>query len=134
MDRPGRGPAVRGEVRMPAVFEGLGVLDLTHGFAGALTTMVLADDGATVTRVVAPAASAYRGDPSASSAGAVQWPGGKELLEPALPRPEAVADLLAGVAGADVLVTSSRPGVAARLGFGDDVVAAANPRLVRCAL
>ena len=39
---------------MPGVFDGLRVLDLSWGIAGPMTTMLLADNGAAVTRIEPP--------------------------------------------------------------------------------
>src|SRR5688572_22304146 len=50
---------------------GVRVLDLTEGFAGALATMVLADNGAAVVRVVPAGHESH--DPAATLAGARQW-------------------------------------------------------------
>ena len=40
---------------MPSVLDGLEVLDLSRGMAGAIATMLLADNGARVTRIQSPA-------------------------------------------------------------------------------
>ena len=48
----------------PTVFEGVRVVDFTQGFAGALVTMVMADNGATVTHIEPPPDSGRPADPS----------------------------------------------------------------------
>lgn len=59
------------------VFDGLRVLDVTEGFAGALATMLFADNGAAVVRLVAP--SEHRNDPADAAAGVRQWHRSKDV-------------------------------------------------------
>jgi crotonobetainyl-CoA:carnitine CoA-transferase CaiB-like acyl-CoA transferase len=112
------------------VFDGLRVVDLTHGMAGPLATMILADNGADVVRVVPPESAAYRGDPSRATAGAVQWHRGKRIARLDLRTPEGRVELDRLIADADVLIDSFRPGVLDRLGLDDDELRAANERLI----
>src|ERR1700722_5909683 len=60
------------------VFDGLRVIDLTNGFAGGLATMILADNGASVVRVVPAELEAE--DFSLLSAGGTQWHRGKDRV------------------------------------------------------
>ncbi|HEX7094700.1 MAG TPA: CoA transferase, partial [Acidimicrobiales bacterium] len=68
-----------------SVFDGLRVLDVTEGFAGALATMLLADNGAAVVRLVAP--DAERHDPADAVAGVRQWHRSKDVrvVDPRVP-------------------------------------------------
>ena len=63
---------------MSGVFEGLQVVDLTEGFAGALCTMIFGDNGAAVVRVVPP--HDLERDPAANLAGARQWHRSKTIM------------------------------------------------------
>lgn len=56
---------------------------------------------------------------------------GKRSVAPDLRRASARTALLGLVASSDVWLCNWRPGVADRLGLGDDVLAEANPRLIR---
>jgi crotonobetainyl-CoA:carnitine CoA-transferase CaiB-like acyl-CoA transferase len=118
---------------VPTILEGLRVVDLTHGQPGALATMILADNGATVTRVEGSGPK-YRGDPSRSVPGYRQWHRGKHVerldLKSTLGRDRA----LALIAEADVLVEAFRPGVLERLGMGWDVQRSLNSRLISCSI
>jgi crotonobetainyl-CoA:carnitine CoA-transferase CaiB-like acyl-CoA transferase len=108
---------------------GLRVLDLTWGLPGAITTMVLADNGAEVAKVEPPG-----GDPQRAKPAFAQWHRGKRsvVIDLATDRGRRQALQLAGEA--DVVVESWRPGVAERLGLGYDRVAAVNPAVIYCAI
>src|SRR5262245_58591928 len=116
------------------VFEGLKVLDLTHGFAGALATMILADNGAAVTHVEPPEDADYRGDPNRAAAGLRQWRRGKTRLAVNLKSDEGRARAQALAQEADVIVSAFRPGVTAKLGLDYETLARANPRLIYCTI
>lgn len=114
---------------MTTACAGLTVLDFSQGMAGALATMILADNGAEVTKVEPP-----EGDRSRAEPGFLMWNRGKQSVVLDLDRAED-----RGVAGqlardADVVVESFRPGVADRLGIGYSVLAAASPRLIYCSI
>jgi crotonobetainyl-CoA:carnitine CoA-transferase CaiB-like acyl-CoA transferase len=111
-------------------FDGLRVIDITHGMAGPLATMILADNGADVTRVVPTSVAAYRGDPARLTGGPVQWHRGKHVLEIDLATAEGRAEVERLASTADVLIDSFRPGVLERLGLADDDLRAANHRLI----
>src|SRR5215470_6119756 len=114
---------------MAGVLDGLEVLDLSRGIAGPMTTMLLADHGARVLRIEPPG-----GDPLRVLPGQRAWNRGKR---------SAILDLrvaadreafLALAARADVVVESFAPGAAERLGVGDAMLRARNPRLVTCSI
>ena len=113
----------------PGVLDGIEVLDLSWGVAGPMTTMLLADNGAAVTRIEAPG-----GDPFAGQSGDVVWLRGKRRCALDLRRPDQRAAFIDLVAGADVVVESFAPGVTGRLGIDYHGLAAVNPRLVYCSI
>src|SRR3712207_4554962 len=91
---------------MTTACAGLKVLDFSLGMAGALATLILADNGAEVTKVEPP-----EGDWSRDEPGFLMWSRGKQSAVLDLERVEdrEVAARLARQA--DVVVESFRPGV-----------------------
>ena len=125
---------------------GVRVVDLTRLLPGPLATRHLAELGATVLKIEGMTASgqddgsrtmgrthsqARNGEPSLMFR---ELNRGKQLLRIDLRAPEGVAELLELVRTADVLIEGFRPGVMQRLGLGWEVLHAANPRLVVCAI
>lgn len=110
---------------MTGVLTGLSVLDLSRGIAGPMTTMLMADNGAHVTRIIPP-----EGDPFAEQPGQRVWNRGKAVRTLDLKKTEDLAEFLALVDRADVLVESFTPGVTDRLGIGYEALAARNPALI----
>jgi crotonobetainyl-CoA:carnitine CoA-transferase CaiB-like acyl-CoA transferase len=108
---------------------GVMVIDLSTTIPGAQATQFLADAGADVVQVEPPG-----GSPLRNRAG---WPAlarGKRSIELDL-HDDADREMLDGlIATADVLVTTVRPGTAARLRLGPAELAALNPRLVSAAI
>ncbi|MES2975405.1 MAG: CaiB/BaiF CoA-transferase family protein [Pseudomonadota bacterium] len=107
--------------------EGIKVVELAGIGPGPMACMLLADLGATVLRIDRP-------DPADLG---VQRPArynlmlrNRQLANADLKDPAAVAQVLALVEHADVLVEGYRPGVAERLGLGPDTCLARNPGLV----
>src|SRR5262249_9635501 len=90
----------------------LSVLDLSQTLAGALTTMVLADNGADVLLVEPETGHPLRGEP-----GFLVWGRGKRSLQADLTVANDLALVHDLAAGADVVVESFTPGEAARLGL-----------------
>ena len=125
---------------------GVRVVDLTRLLPGPLATRHLVDLGAEVIKVEGPAADGQ--DDGSRHMGltpqdrAENRPSltfrelnrGKSLQRIDLRTPGGVAELLALAQAADVLVEGFRPGVMAKLGLGWDVLHAANPKLVVCAI
>jgi crotonobetainyl-CoA:carnitine CoA-transferase CaiB-like acyl-CoA transferase len=109
-------------------FDGLHVLELTWGIAGPMVGMMLADQGATVTRIERPE------DPFAEHPGYRVWNRGKRSAVIDLRDPAGRDVFLALVDRVDVVLDSFRPGVAERLGIGPDVLRARNPRLITCSV
>jgi len=114
---------------MGGVLAGLEVLDLSWGIAGPMATMLMADNGATVTRIEPPG-----GDPFAGQSGYTVWQRGKGTARLDLHDPAQRADFLERAATADVVVESFSPGTTARLGIDQPSLAARNPRLVYCSI
>jgi alpha-methylacyl-CoA racemase len=105
--------------------QGVRVIELASLAPAPFGCMVLADLGADVLRVDRPGRAGRQPlpptDPLARS---------RRSIRLNLQQPAGVDILLRLAAGADVLVEGFRPGVAERLGFGPDICAERNPRLV----
>ncbi len=114
---------------MQGACAGLRVLDLTEGIAGPLASMILADFGAEVVRVVPPG-----GSPDADAPGAVLLNRGKEQLELDVHSDAGREEFLARAGSVDVVIESMGAGLADRAGIGYDALAARNPRLVYCSV
>lgn len=101
-------------------FEGIG--------PGPLAGRMLADMGAEVTVIARPQMGAV----AERLGGAPENPlrRGKTMVLLDLKQPAAIADAMALIANADVLIEGNRPGVMERLGLGPADCAARNPKLV----
>jgi alpha-methylacyl-CoA racemase len=110
------------------VLEGFTVLDLSSVGPGPRCSWLLADLGADVVKIVAPA-SAKRIEPPFHTYGAGR---GTRKVEIDL-KADAEA-FLALASTADAVIESFRPGVADRLGIGYDAVKARNPKVVYAAI
>jgi crotonobetainyl-CoA:carnitine CoA-transferase CaiB-like acyl-CoA transferase len=97
--------------------------------AGALTGMVLCDNGAEVVKVERPGGDRLRRLPAWAA-----WHRGQQSVVADLGTAEGRARVGELARGADVLVRDWRPGVAERHGLGHEQLAADNPRLVSCAI
>lgn len=113
---------------MPRPLEGITVLDLTSGGAGAFATMFLSDCGARVLRAVRPEAPLFR------SGGFVIWDRGKEAidLDPSTANGQAALDKL--VPGLDMLIEDFAPSSRMQEVIAYDKLKALNPRLVACSI
>jgi crotonobetainyl-CoA:carnitine CoA-transferase CaiB-like acyl-CoA transferase len=114
---------------MPGVLDGLKVLDLSWGIAGPMTTMLMADHGAEVTKIEPPG-----GDPFRSQSGYLAWNRGKRSAILDLKDPADRDVLLRLARQADILVESYAPGVTKRLGIDYETLHALNPRLIYCSI
>lgn len=110
---------------MPQVFEGIRVVDLTQGMAGALVTMILADFGAEVIRLEPPG-----GDPMWEHPAYLLWQRGKKSVALDWDSEEGRDQARKLLEGADIFIESLKPGRAEALGLGYDPARAANPALV----
>ena len=110
---------------MAGVYDGLRVLDCSWGVAGPMVTMLLVDNGATVTRIEHP-----DGDPFADQTGYRVWHRGKRRATLDL-RTDAGRDAFLALADtADLVVESYARGVTERLGIDHATLSARNPRLI----
>jgi crotonobetainyl-CoA:carnitine CoA-transferase CaiB-like acyl-CoA transferase len=113
---------------MPGPLDGYRIVDLTSMISGPLATMILADQGADVIKVENPdggdhtrAANNRRNGFSASFLNNNR---NKRSVALNLKDPAALRAVLRLVATADVLVQNFRPGVADRMGLGEEAVRA----------
>ena len=119
---------------MPGPLEGFRIVDLTSVISGPLATMILADQGADVIKVETPrggdftrASANRRGGFSASF---VNNNRNKRSIALDLKNPSGLEALMAIVSGADVFIQNFRPGVAERIGVGEEAVRAARRDIV----
>jgi len=119
---------------MPGPLHGYRIVDLTSNVSGPLATMMLADQGADVIKVEPPDGgdhTRFAGNRRAGfSASFLNNNRNKRSIVLDLKKPAAVQALLRLAAGADAFVQNFRPGVAERLGIGEDAVRAAAPKIV----
>lgn len=111
---------------MPGPLHGFRIVDLTSMISGPLATMLLADQGADVIKVENPDGGDYvrRGGNRRGgfSAAFLNNNRNKRSLAIDLKQPRGRELLLELVASADVFVQNFRPGVAERLGLGEEVI------------
>ncbi|MEM7023465.1 MAG: CoA transferase [Pseudomonadota bacterium] len=118
---------------MPGPLSGYRIVDLTAMISGPLATMILADQGADVIKVEHPvgdhtrAVSNRRGGMTASFLNNNR---NKRSIVLNLKDERGLEVLKRLLAGADVMVQNFRPGVAERMGLGEDAVRAIRPDIV----
>ncbi len=119
---------------MPGPLDGIRIVDVTSVVSGPSCTMLLADQGADVIKVENPnggdhtrAAANRRGGYSASFLNNNR---NKRSVALNLKNGRAAEAFLRLVATADVFVQNFRPGVAERIGIGEDAIRAARPDIV----
>src|SRR5271169_4189631 len=119
---------------MPGPLHGYRVVDLTSNVSGPLATMILADQGADVIKVEAPdggdATRAGGNRRAGFTASFLNNNRNKRSVVLDLKTAGGLQALMRLIAGADVFVQNFRPGVAERLGVGEDAVRAASPKIV----
>ena len=123
---------------------GLRVVDCSTVLAGPYCTMLLADLGADVVKVEPPEGDATRGwgppwvgsesDGTRTAAYYLAVNRNKRSIRLDLKQPDGAAVLRRLLVRADVIVENFRAGGFARLGFGDDELAAINPGLIHMAI
>jgi crotonobetainyl-CoA:carnitine CoA-transferase CaiB-like acyl-CoA transferase len=122
----------------PRPLDGVRVLDFSTLLPGPLATLVLAEAGAEVLKIERPGVGdEMRSYEPAFGEGSVNFAllnRGKRSLAVDLKKPEVVRQLLALAAQADIVIEQFRPGVMDRLGLGYEAMAAANPRIIYCAI
>jgi crotonobetainyl-CoA:carnitine CoA-transferase CaiB-like acyl-CoA transferase len=114
---------------MAGVLSDIRVLDLTWGIAGPMATMLLADNGADVTKIEPPG-----GDPFRAQMGYKVWQRGKKSAIIDLKNTTDHTLFLALASKADILVESFAPGTTQKLGIDYPTLAKANPRLIYCSI
>lgn len=107
---------------------GLNVIDFGHYYAGPMAAMLLADQGATVIRIVRP------GKPELPEQQYRLLNRNKKLLELDLKTEEGKAQALSLIDYADVVIENFRPGVMRRLGLDYASVKDMNPQIVYLSL
>lgn len=120
-----------------APLDGIRVLDCSKVLAGPQSAQYLAALGADVIKLESPEGDdTRRWPPFEGDDGTVFLSAnrGKRSLVLDLKSPAGQAACRRLAARADVFIESFGPGVAERLGLGDDTLAALNPRLVRCGI
>ncbi len=110
---------------MQQIFEGIRIVDLSQGMAGAVTTMILADFGAEVIRLEPPG-----GDPMWEHPAYLLWNRGKKSVAPDWSSDAGRTQARQLAESADIFIESLRPGEAVGLGLGFDALHAANPALI----
>ncbi len=113
---------------MTRPLEGITVLDLTSGGAGAFATMFLSDCGARVMRAVRPDAPLFR------DGGFVIWDRGKEAVELDPATADGAAALDRVIRGVDVLIEDFAPSSPLQDLVTVGRLKALNPRLVSCSI
>lgn len=121
---------------------GLRVVDLSSFLPGPYLTLALADHGAEVIKVEAPGGDHGRGigpaeprpDGAAETVFFRNLNRGKQSIVLDLKQAADLQTLYALTDKADVVVESSRPGVARRLGIDYETLAARNERLIYCSI
>jgi crotonobetainyl-CoA:carnitine CoA-transferase CaiB-like acyl-CoA transferase len=121
-----------------APLTGIEVVDFSTLLPGPLATLILAQSGATVTKVERPGAGdemrSYEPRLGTTSVNFALLNRGKRSLAIDLKDEDARASLDPLLARADLLVEQFRPGVMDRLGLGYEDVSAVNPGIVYCSI
>ena len=112
---------------MHDLMDGFAVVDLSRGTAGPIATKLLADAGASVTRVVPP-----RPD-ELDFAGASLWNAGKQSISVDLASDAGIVRLHELLSSADVLVDAFAPGGLDKLSLGADALVRYE-QLVHCSI
>src|SRR5215831_3566902 len=122
---------------MTSALGGLRVLDFTTTIAGPHCTRLLADLGAEVIKIEAPAGDMMRTRPpmrNGASTSFGQLNAGKKSIAVDLKSPAAVEAVRRLVATADIVVENFRPGVMRRFGLDYEALKPLKPDLVYCAV
>jgi crotonobetainyl-CoA:carnitine CoA-transferase CaiB-like acyl-CoA transferase len=118
---------------MPGPLQGYRIVDLTSNVAGPLATMILGDQGADVIKVEPPDGDSTRNGANRRgglTASFVNNNRNKRSIVLNLKEPAALDALKRLAATADVFAQNYRPGVAERLGVGEDAIRAVRSDIV----
>jgi crotonobetainyl-CoA:carnitine CoA-transferase CaiB-like acyl-CoA transferase len=117
------------------VLAGVRVVELSTVITAPLTGLMLADLGAEVIKVEPPTGDPFRNFHGENySPNFVAYNRGKRSIALDLRTDAGRAVLLKLIARADILLENYRPGIMERLGLSDDVLKAANARLIHCSI
>ena len=124
---------------MPGALHGVRIIDLTRMVSGPSATMLLADQGADVIKVESPArgGDTTRGVSANEHGLASSYLNNnrnKRSIAIDLKHARGIEVLMRLVAGADVLVQNFRPGVAERIGVGEDDVRKHAPAIIHVSI
>jgi crotonobetainyl-CoA:carnitine CoA-transferase CaiB-like acyl-CoA transferase len=114
---------------MPQVLENITVLDFSSGWAGSVTTMILADFGADVIKVEPPEGDPYRKWPQSKL-----WNRGKKSISVDLKNSNDLERVKKLASEADIIVESFLPDDAEKLGLGYESLATIRPDIVYCSI
>ena len=117
--------------------EGVRVLDFTSMVSGPYCTRLLADMGATVTKIESRAGDLLRYAAPQSESGSRYFQifnAGKQSLTLDLKSSEGLAIAAELAENSDIIVENFRPGVLAGLGLGYDKLCTTNPSLIYCSI
>lgn len=117
--------------------EGLRVVDFTTLLPGPLATLILAEAGAQVTKIEAPAGDPLRANPPHVQGTPVSFAllnRGKTCLSLDLKNKDQQAQAEQLILQADIVVEQFRPGVMARLGLDYAAMSARKPDLIYCSI
>ena len=121
---------------MAGALHGIKVLEIANYISGPFVSMLLADQGAEVTKVEIPG----QGDPfrgwgdNAYSPTFCNFNRNKRSLSLNIQAPEGKEICMRLARDADVLIENMRPGVLDRMGLGYEAVRAVNPGVVYCSI
>jgi crotonobetainyl-CoA:carnitine CoA-transferase CaiB-like acyl-CoA transferase len=119
---------------MPGPLHGYRIVDLTSNVSGPFATMILGDQGADVIKVETPDGGDQTRAGSSGRAGfstsCLNNNRNKRSIALNLKTRDGVEALMRLAADADVFVQNFRPGVADRLGVGEEAVRAVSPKIV----
>src|SRR5271163_2445263 len=118
---------------MPGALEGVRVLDLTTMVAGPVATMMLADQGADVIKVESPHGDLMRHfsrGRNGMNASFLSCNRNKRSLAVDLKSADGLEIVRKLIATAAVIVHNFRPGVAERIGLGEDAARAIRPDII----
>ena len=114
----------------PMPLAGIRVVEFTHMVMGPSVGLILADLGADVIKVE-PVGGDHTRKLLGSGAGYFpMYNRNKRSVSIDLKSPQGMADALALVDGADVVVENFRPGALDKLGLGSEALRRRNPRLI----
>jgi crotonobetainyl-CoA:carnitine CoA-transferase CaiB-like acyl-CoA transferase len=119
---------------MSGVLSGVKVLDLSWGISGPMATMLLCDQGASVTKIEPPRGDPFRKQWGRPATGYHVWHRGKRSAFVDLKSDSGRDAFLALASNADVIVESFSPGTTARLGIDYDTLRQSHDRLIYCSI